>query len=61
VGRQFVILYWSIGSDILARRGTESWGTRVIDRLSHDLHGECSAWFSLFELHQARLSLDGVH
>jgi predicted nuclease of restriction endonuclease-like (RecB) superfamily len=40
VSRELVLLYWSIGSDILARQGTEGWGTRVIDRLSHDLQIE---------------------
>jgi predicted nuclease of restriction endonuclease-like (RecB) superfamily len=35
-----VLLYWSIGRDILARQGTEVWGTRVIDRLAHDLQNE---------------------
>ena len=34
VSRELVLLYWSIGSDILARQGIEGWGTRVIDRLS---------------------------
>jgi hypothetical protein len=40
VSRELVLLYWSIGSDILARQGTEGWGARVIDRLSHDLQIE---------------------
>jgi predicted nuclease of restriction endonuclease-like (RecB) superfamily len=40
VSRELVLLYWSIGRDILARQGTEGWGTRVIDRLSHDLQVE---------------------
>jgi DUF1016 N-terminal domain len=40
VSRELVLLYWSIGRDILARQGTEGWGTRVIDRLSHDLQNE---------------------
>jgi predicted nuclease of restriction endonuclease-like (RecB) superfamily len=35
-----VLLYWSIGRDILAKQGTEGWGTRVIDRLAHDLQNE---------------------
>jgi predicted nuclease of restriction endonuclease-like (RecB) superfamily len=33
-------VYWSIGRDILAEQGTEGWGTRVIDRLAHDLQNE---------------------
>jgi hypothetical protein len=40
VSRELVMLYWSIGRDILAREGTEGWGARVIDRLSHDLQVE---------------------
>lgn len=40
VNRELVLLYWSIGQDILNRQGTEGWGTRVIDRLSHDLQNE---------------------
>jgi DUF1016 N-terminal domain len=37
VNRELVLLYWSIGRDILAKQGTEGWGTRVVDRLAHDL------------------------
>jgi predicted nuclease of restriction endonuclease-like (RecB) superfamily len=40
VSRELVLLYWSIGRDILARQGSEGWGARVIDRLSHDLQVE---------------------
>ncbi len=32
-----VVLYWEIGRVILERQGREGWGTKVIDRLSHDL------------------------
>ncbi|MCF6286591.1 MAG: PDDEXK nuclease domain-containing protein [Candidatus Hydrogenedentes bacterium] len=32
-----VLLYWDIGESILARQQEEGWGSRVIDRLSHDL------------------------
>jgi hypothetical protein len=38
--RELVLLYWSIGKDILARQGTEGWGSRVIDRLANDLQNE---------------------
>lgn len=37
VNRELVLLYWSIGRDILARQSTEGWGTKVIDRLAVDL------------------------
>jgi len=30
VNRELVMLYWSIGQDILSRQGTEGWGTRVL-------------------------------
>ena len=37
VNRELVLLYWSIGRDILDRQTTEGWGTKVIDRLAADL------------------------
>jgi predicted nuclease of restriction endonuclease-like (RecB) superfamily len=37
VNRELVLLYWSIGRDILERQRTEGWGAKVIDRLSVDL------------------------
>ncbi|HXP97997.1 MAG TPA: PDDEXK nuclease domain-containing protein [Telmatospirillum sp.] len=38
VNRELVLLYWSIGRDILTRQNSEGWGTKVIDRLAADLH-----------------------
>jgi hypothetical protein len=38
VNAELVLLYWQVGRDILARQEQEGWGTRVIDRLSADLH-----------------------
>jgi predicted nuclease of restriction endonuclease-like (RecB) superfamily len=32
-----VLMYWHIGRKILQRQQDEGWGTRVIDRLAHDL------------------------
>lgn len=32
-----IMLYWDIGNAILQRQTNEGWGTKVIDRLSHDL------------------------
>ena len=32
-----VLLYWDIGQAILCRQEQEGWGSKVIDRLSHDL------------------------
>jgi predicted nuclease of restriction endonuclease-like (RecB) superfamily len=37
VNRELILLYWSIGRDILTRQTKEGWGTRVIDRLAADL------------------------
>lgn len=34
-----VNLYWEIGQSILQRQHQEGWGTKVIDRLAHDLRG----------------------
>ncbi len=40
VNRELILLYWSIGRDILARQTAEGWGARVIDRLADDLRRE---------------------
>lgn len=40
VNRELVLLYWSIGRDILARQRAEGWGAKVIDRLAKDLGAE---------------------
>ena len=37
VSRELVVLYWSIGREILVRQQEEGWGTKVIDRLGRDL------------------------
>jgi len=37
VSRELVLLYLSIGRQILDRQRTEGWGTKVIDRLGRDL------------------------
>ena len=33
----FVLLYWQIGREILARQASEGWGTKVIEQLAKDL------------------------
>ena len=38
VNRELILLYWSIGRDILDRQREQGWGTKVIDHLSADLH-----------------------
>lgn len=40
VNRELVLLYWSIGRDILSRQDKEGWGAKVIDRLAQDLGRE---------------------
>jgi predicted nuclease of restriction endonuclease-like (RecB) superfamily len=40
VSRELILLYWSIGETILSRQDAEGWGTKVIDRLAHDLQTE---------------------
>src|SRR5947207_2600166 len=37
VNRELVLLYWQIGSDILARQQEQGWGAKVIDQLAVDL------------------------
>src|SRR5205807_1311303 len=37
VNSELILLYWSVGRDILARQKSEGWGTKVIDRLAKDL------------------------
>ena len=34
VNRELILVYWSVGRDILARQQAEGWGTKVIDRLA---------------------------
>ena len=36
VSRELVLLYWSIGREILVRQDAEGWGTKVIERLAKD-------------------------
>ncbi|HET6383646.1 MAG TPA: PDDEXK nuclease domain-containing protein [Armatimonadota bacterium] len=40
VNRELVLLYWSIGRDILQRQRAQGWGAKVIERLSIDLRHE---------------------
>ena len=40
VSRELILLYWSIGRDILVRQKTEGWGAKIIDRLANDLNAE---------------------
>lgn len=37
VNRELLHLYWQIGKEILSRQNRAGWGSKVIDRLAHDL------------------------
>lgn len=37
INREMIVLYWTIGRDILARQEREGWGAKVVDRLAEDL------------------------
>lgn len=37
VNTELIRLYWRIGRDILDRQAEHGWGTRIVDRLAHDL------------------------
>ena len=37
VNRELILLYWSMGRDIRARKRSEGWGAKVITRLAADL------------------------
>jgi predicted nuclease of restriction endonuclease-like (RecB) superfamily len=40
VSRELVQLYWSIGREILTRQDAQGWGSKVVERLAHDLQTE---------------------
>ncbi|NKX51411.1 DUF1016 domain-containing protein, partial [Arthrobacter deserti] len=40
VDTEVILLYWSIGRDILERQESQGWGSRVIGRLADDLRAE---------------------
>jgi predicted nuclease of restriction endonuclease-like (RecB) superfamily len=40
VNTEAIVLYWSIGRDILERQESQGWGSRVIGRLADDLRAE---------------------
>ena len=37
VNRELILLYWSIGRDILNRQAEQGWGARVIEQMAVDL------------------------
>ena len=40
VNKELVLLYWRIGTGILAKQNEEGWGTKVVTRLAKDLKRE---------------------
>jgi predicted nuclease of restriction endonuclease-like (RecB) superfamily len=40
VNRELVMLYWRIGSEIIARQTQQGWGAKVIEQLANDLRSE---------------------
>jgi predicted nuclease of restriction endonuclease-like (RecB) superfamily len=40
INHELVLVYWRMGREILVRQERESWGAKVIDRLSSDLKAE---------------------
>ena len=37
VNTELINLYWQIGQDILVKQAEQEWGSKVIERLAHDL------------------------
>jgi predicted nuclease of restriction endonuclease-like (RecB) superfamily len=37
VNRELILLYWTIGRDIIQKQQTQGWGAKVIDHLAYDL------------------------
>jgi predicted nuclease of restriction endonuclease-like (RecB) superfamily len=40
VSRELILLYWSIGRDIVTRQKTQGWGKAVIEKLAADIQSE---------------------
>ncbi len=40
VNRELILLYWEIGRLIIDRQNNEGWGSKVVERLAHDLSEE---------------------
>jgi len=40
VNRELILLYWTIGREILERQERAGWGAKIIERLATDLHNE---------------------
>ena len=40
VSRELILLYWSIGREILTRQDAQGWGAKIVERLARDLQTE---------------------
>ncbi len=40
VNRELVLLYWQLGKEIVQRRATQTWGTKILENLAKDLRAE---------------------
>src|SRR5262245_2785055 len=40
INSEMILLYWSIGRDLLEKKRVEHWGTKMIEQLSRDLRSE---------------------
>ena len=49
VNSELVMLYWSIGREIMERQDKEGWGSKVVERLAKDLHREFPGMAGLSE------------
>jgi predicted nuclease of restriction endonuclease-like (RecB) superfamily len=38
VTKELTLLYWRIGKELAEKTQAEKWGTKVVDKLAHDLH-----------------------
>ena len=56
VNRELILLYWEIGTEILARQSAQGWGAKVVDRLARDLRAAFPEMkgFSRSNLHYMR-------
>ncbi len=56
VNTEMLQVYWRIGRDIIDKQENQGWGTKVVERLSHDLRREFPdlGGFSTRNLHYMR-------
>lgn len=40
VNRDLIMLYWSIGKDLVERQKKEGWGSKILEKFAHDIQSE---------------------